>query len=249
MTIKQIIGVASCKGGVGKSTLAVNLSVLFSIYHKLKVGLLDADIYGPNHPSILGVSNKLPIEINKKMLLPKNAHNVSSMSMGYFLKNDAPVLLRGPMVSNTIKYLFEHTDWGNLDILIIDFPPGTGDIYLSILRDIKINGVFLVTTPNISSIEDVGRSISMFKKFNIPILGLLENMKYYKCAECNNLKYIFGNNNKVILLAKNKNIPIYEFPINEFVNKSLEKGKPFVIDNNLCKNIFLILNNIAKTLI
>ena len=183
MNIKKIIGIISCKGGVGKSTLAINISLALKTYYNKKVGLLDADIYGPNHPSMLGI-HESQNNINDQILYPKEKFGIFSMSMGYFLNENSAVLLRGPMISNTIKYLFNKTNWGDLDYLIIDFPPGTGDIYLSLLRDLTFDGIILITTPQTSSLEDLKRSINMLKKFDIKIYSLIENMKYYKCKHC-----------------------------------------------------------------
>ena len=230
MTIKKIIGIVSCKGGVGKSTLAVNLAVLLSFLNGKRVGLLDADIHGPNHPRMLGLSDTQLMTFSKNKLLPKKCFKLLSMSIGYFLKADSSVLLRGPMIGNTVNYLFRNTEWENLDILIIDFPPGTGDIYLSILRDIKIDDVFLVTTPQLTAVEDLMRSVSMLKKFNINILGLLENMKFYKCNSCNYSNYIYVNNNIKTLVNKLGLSKSYELPLHSFISKSSNIGVPFVLD-------------------
>jgi len=249
MTIKKIVGVISCKGGVGKSTLAVNLAVLLSSFYNKRVGLLDADIHGPNHPRMLGLLNDANIDIEDKVLLPKRRFNVASMSMGYFLKPDASVLLRGPMVSNLASYLFKHTDWGDLDILIVDFPPGTGDIHLSMLRDIKFDGVFLITIPQLVSIEDVQRSIDMLKKFNIKIFGLLENMKFYKCNTCKSVNYIYGNTGDIKQIIDGfAFLNIYELPLHSFIGESSNVGVPFVI-SNLHPDVTSVIKRMALKLL
>lgn len=251
MTIKKIVGVMSCKGGVGKSTLAVNLAIALSLFFNKKVGLLDADVYGPNHPKMLGLSNNIKNEIKfcKEKLFPKKSFGIFSMSMGYFLDLSSSVLLRGPMVSNTINYLLKQTDWGELDFLVIDFPPGTGDIYLSMLRDITFDFIYLVTTPQALSIEDLRRSICMLKKFDVNVFGILENMKIYVCDNCKVIHYIYGNNDDVKILAKEFNISfIYELPLDVVVSESSNLGIPFVLFKS-CESIVSVIKSMAERLI
>ncbi len=248
MNIKNIIGIASCKGGVGKSTVSINIAASLANHYNQKVGLLDADIYGPNHPSMLGIKN-IQCNLNKNFFLPKKKFNLLSMSMGYFLKQNTSVLLRGPMVSNTIKYLLNNTAWGDLDFLIIDFPPGTGDIYLSLLRDIKFSGFFLVTTPQITSIDDMQKSICMLTKFNIKILGVLENMKYYYCCTCKTNNYLSSNTNDLLNCINKFNIKnVYTLPVNKFINDSANLGIPFVLN---CSNndLTVVFKNISKQIL
>jgi len=246
MKAKKIIGIVSCKGGVGKSTLAVNLSVLLSSFYFKRVGLLDADIHGPNHPRFLGSSNDLKINIQNKSLIPKKKYNVMSMSMGYFLGQRSSALLRGPMVSNTLNYLYTNTQWDMLDVLIIDFPPGTGDVYLSMLRDIKFDGVFLVTTPQTVSIEDVKRSIFMLNKFNVNILGILENKKYYECNTCGSYNYIYGySDNFKKLVSEFKISNVYGLPLHMDISKSSNTGIPFIFYES-CYQHTLVLNKICQ---
>lgn len=247
MNIKSIIGIVSCKGGVGKSTIAVNLATILALSNK-KVGLLDADIYGPNHPRMLGVVDKFNAKMNlsDKLFTPVFKHNLLSMSMGYFLDDNSSVLLRGPMISNTIKFLYSNTDWGDLDFLIIDFPPGTGDIYLSLFRDLIFSGVVLVTMPQIVSVEDVKKSILMLNTFDINIYCLIENMKYLSCDKCGYLNYIFGENNFAKQLANDFFISkYYELPINKFISESSNKGIPFVLNNNCTKDLLNIFQRIS----
>ncbi len=249
MVIKRIVGIVSCKGGVGKSTLAVNLAVFLSYYCKKRVGLLDADIYGPNHPRLLGLLETQLIKFNNNRLLPKKIFNLLSMSMGYFIKPESSVLLRGPIIGNTVNYLFNNTDWGHLDILVIDFPPGTGDVYLNILRDIKISDVFLVTTPQLISLEDLKRSISMLEKFNINILGLLENMKFYNCITCDSLNYIYTKNKDNRRLINKFNLTnLYELPLHSFISKSSNIGIPFVLDKS-CLNFVSVIKKMSLLLL
>lgn len=249
MSIKKIVGIMSCKGGVGKSTLAINLAVALSLFYGKKIGLLDADIHGPNHPRMLGFLQEDKMKLGEEKLVPKKCHGILSMSMGYFLNSNSSVLLRGPMASNTVNYFFKKTAWGCLDILIIDFPPGTGDIYLSMLRDITFDCVFLITTPQLVSIEDLRRSISMLKKFDVYILGILENMKYYKCNNCQVINHVYGKNDEVKTLAENFNIPfIYELPLDQIISNSSNSGIPFVLSNST-DHLSSVLKNIAEKLI
>jgi ATP-binding protein involved in chromosome partitioning len=248
MKIKSIIGVMSCKGGVGKSTLSVNLAVTLSSFLNKKVGLLDADLYGPNHSRLLGVDYKNNFDLNDCFFKPIYKYNVYSMSFGYFLKSDSSVLLRGPMISNTIKYLFDHTTWGDLDILLIDFPPGTGDIYLSLLRDINFSCMILITTPNIMSIDDVKKSVYMLKKFNIKINMLIENMKFFLCDNCSNCNYLYGNNNFAKDMVNEFSIPsFFEIPILKNLNDSVNYGIPFVLSEYCSKNILDLFISISKS--
>ena len=239
MTIK-IIGVIACKGGVGKSTLALNLALSLNYFKNKKIGLFDADIHGPNHPNMLGIKEK-NLDINDKILKPKKIFNIVSMSMGYFLNDNASVMLRGPMISNTITYLFKKTDWGNLDYLIIDFPPGTGDVYLSLLRDISFSNIILITTPQTSSIIDIRRSIVMLQKFNIKNFFLIENMIYYECKNCLTKNYLNITNTDFDKLVNDFNIKnIYKLPFDADINNSVNSGKPFIIYNkeNILINLF-----------
>lgn len=233
MNIKNIFGIISCKGGVGKSTVSVNLACALSFFFKKKVGLLDADIYGPNHPRLLGVSysDYFKMEFDNKCFTPVFKHGVYSMSMGYFLDHNSSVLLRGPMISNTIKHLFYNTKWDDLDTLIVDFPPGTGDIYLSLLRDIDFTGIILVTTPQILSIDDVRRSILMLKKFNMKICCLIENMKFFNCVKCNHINYVYGNDDFAYKLVNEFSISnFYEIPLFDFISISSNNGIPFILN-------------------
>lgn len=249
--INKIIGVISCKGGVGKTTTAVNLALYLANILRKKIGLFDADIYGPNHLDLLGIKNNERLDVNDKFLIPLNNYNIKSISMGHFLNNDSAVLLRGPMISNTVLYLLNKTMWGDLDYLIIDFPPGTGDIYFSILKNYNINYVMLVTLPNILSVTDVKKSIYMLKKFNVSIFSILENMKYYKCNKCNFSENIYGNDDSIKNIIKENDIKFfYEMPFFIDINKDFDSNSPFILRTknidilSLYKDIsFDILNN------
>lgn len=249
MTIKKIIGIMSCKGGVGKSTLSVNLAVAMATFFNKSVGLLDADLYGPNHARFLGIDNKISLNLQDKKFIPFIKYGVKSMSFSYFIDSNSSVLLRGPMISNTIKYMFNNTDWGNLDILFIDFPPGTGDIYLSLLRDINFYGVFLITTPHLIAIDDVRRSIFMLKSFNIKILCLIENMKYFFCKKCMTVNSISTNNDYAKDLAKEFLIEdYYSLPFINYIGESSNSGIPFFLSESCNEDVKAIFKKIIINL-
>ena len=177
--IKKIIVVASGKGGVGKSTVAVNLSISLALSKSLRVGLLDADIYGPSIPKMLNIKEKPTASKNKKML-PYNNFNIKSMSIGNMIPENSAVIWRGAMATSAIRQMFNDVEWGDLDFLIIDLPPGTGDIQLSLCQNLKIDGAVIVSTPQQVALLDVKKAINMFKKVNVPILGLIQNMSYFE---------------------------------------------------------------------
>ncbi|HIH2763113.1 MAG TPA: P-loop NTPase [Candidatus Azoamicus sp.] len=225
---KKIFGVASCKGGVGKSTIAINLAISLSKFFNKKIGLLDADMHGPSHPTLLGISETKNME--SKFFEPEKKYNISSMSIGYFIKENSSVLLRGPMISNTLNFLIKNTAWNNIDILIIDFPPGTGDVYLSLLRDLKIDGMLIISTPQVISTIDVKKTLIMLNKFNVKIFGLLENMKYYTCDKCKTKNEMYDNNDTSITNLINEfNIKkTYSLDFDYEISKSCSQGKPFM---------------------
>ncbi len=189
--VKHIIAVSSCKGGVGKSTIAVLMAQEFS-RRGFKTGLLDTDIYGPSLPSLFNLSN-VPIRSDEfKQILPVEQDGLKLMSFG-FLLGDAPAVLRGPIVTRYIQQLLYNVAWGELDYLILDMPPGTGDVQLTITQSAQLTGAVIVTTPHTLSLVDVGRGILMFEKVQVPILGIVENMSYFVCDSCQKKHYLFGH--------------------------------------------------------
>ena len=187
--VKNTIAVASGKGGVGKSTVAVNLAVSLAL-DGAKVGLLDADIYGPSIPLMMGI-NQRPQLVNQK-LIPLDAHHVKVMSIGFLVDAMQAVIWRGPMVSGAIKQFMSDVEWGELDYLIFDLPPGTGDIHLTLVQTIPLSGSVIVTTPQDISLADARKAFKMFEKVNVPVLGIIENMSYHVCAECGHREDIFA---------------------------------------------------------
>ena len=187
--VKHIIAVASGKGGVGKSTVAVNVSVALA-QTGAKVGLMDADIYGPNVPMMMGVP--VPPGKEGEKIKPAEAHGVKIMSMGFFVPEDTAVVWRGPMVHTAIQQFFRDVLWGDLDYLLIDLPPGTGDAQLSLSQIVPLTGVVTVTTPQEVALSDVRKGVMMFKKVNVPLLGMIENMSFFVCGHCGERTEIFS---------------------------------------------------------
>jgi ATP-binding protein involved in chromosome partitioning len=187
--VKNIIAVASGKGGVGKTTVAVNLAVSLAS-SGARVGLLDADIYGPTVPVMMGVKER-PGAVGN-MMVPPAAHGVKVISLGFFYKDDTPLVWRGPMVAGAVKQLLTQVEWGDLDYLVVDLPPGTGDSSLTLAQTVPLGGVVIVTTPQEASLNIATKALVMFRKLNVPILGIVENMSYFVCPHCGERTYIFS---------------------------------------------------------
>ncbi len=231
--IKHIIAISSGKGGVGKSTIAVNIACSLAKLG-LKTGLLDADIYGPNTPSMLGVTEESPKVAdgsgNEQRLIPINKYGISLVSMGFLIEEGQPVIWRGPMLNSIIKQFLYQVEWNNLDFLVIDLPPGTGDAQISLSQSVPISGAIIVTTPQKVSLQDARRGLAMFKQLGVPLLGVVENMSVFIPPDMPNKKYeIFGKGGGKILAGEN-NLPLLaQIPIEiKLVNDS-NKGVPISI--------------------
>ena len=192
--VKNIIAVASGKGGVGKSTTSVNIALALAA-EGARVGILDADIYGPSQPHLLGVGERRPqitVVDSKQMMVPIDAHGIQSISMGYLVTEQTPVMWRGPMVSGALQQLLGQTAWQNIDYLIIDMPPGTGDIQITLAQKVPVTGSLIVTTPQDLALLDAKKAIEMFQKVSVPVLGVVENMSVHVCTQCGHAEPIFG---------------------------------------------------------
>jgi ATP-binding protein involved in chromosome partitioning len=227
-TVKNIIGVASGKGGVGKSTVSLNLALALS-QTGAKVGLLDADVYGPSIPLMLGM-DKANMEVSDNKLQPAESHGLKVVSFGFFAEQEhQAAIYRGPIISGILKQFLVDTNWSDLDYLIVDLPPGTGDIPLTLAQTIPITGILVVTTPQDVASNVAVKAIGMFNKLNVPIIGVVENMSSFICPNCNENHYIFGQGGAKKISEK-YNIPfVGEVPLNSGIMEASDKGKPVMI--------------------
>jgi len=243
--IKHVIAIASGKGGVGKSTLAVNLALALMLEEQ-KTGLLDADLYGPSIPLMLGISEKPPESENH--LLPIEKYHLKTMSIGYFLSTDQPAIWRGPMVSKYLQELCQSTQWGKLDFLVIDLPPGTGDIQLTLSQKIRTTGAVIITTPQDVALLDAKKAIKMFEKVNVPVLGVVENMSTHICSQCGHEEDIFGKNGADKLIDVFHTEILGKLPLDKSIRENTDNGVPSVISDPVSK-ISLLYREIAKKII
>lgn len=232
--VRHIVAIASGKGGVGKSTVAVNLAIALA-RAGFRVGLSDADVYGPSVPKMTDTEFEHPQvddSTGKEMIIPIEKYGVKWMSIGYFSKPDQPLIWRGPMASNALKQMILQVQWGELDFLLIDLPPGTGDIHISLVQDIPLSGAIVVSTPQPVALADVEKGINMFRSKNIdkPILGLVENMSWFTPEELpNNRYYIFGKDGCAVM-AKKFNVPLLgQIPLIQSIRESGDAGEPIAL--------------------
>jgi len=224
--IRNIIAVGAGKGGVGKSTTSVNLAV--ALQRKgARVGLIDADVYGPNIPQMLGITGQ-PMANEDKKIIPAEAYGIKVISMGMLVPPDQPVIWRGPMLHGAIQQFMKDVLWGELDYLVVDLPPGTGDISISMAQSVPVAGAVVVTTPQGVSVSDVRKAVMMFRQLNIPVLGVVENMSYFECGHCQERTEIFGHGGGA-RMAEDLQIPFLgEVPIDTRVRKGGDEGAPIV---------------------
>jgi len=246
---KQIIAIASGKGGVGKSTFAVNLAVALKSLD-LKIGILDADIYGPSIPRMMGIAGRPQANENKK-LIPLESYGIKCMSIGFLVNVDTPTIWRGPMVMKALEQMFNGVEWGKLDFLIIDLPPGTGDAQLTLAQSSKLSGSIIVSTPQDVALIDARKGINMFKRVDVKVLGLVENMSYFICDNCNEKHYIF-NKDGVKIEAEKFQIPFLgDIPLNKKLREQSDIGQPSCIDNpedEISKKYISIAKELHKSL-
>lgn len=226
--VKNIIAVASGKGGVGKSTTSVNLALALAA-EGATVGLLDADIYGPSQPQMLGISGR-PESTDGKSMQPMLAHGIQAMSIGFLVDIDTPMVWRGPMVTGALEQLLRDTKWNDLDYLVIDLPPGTGDIQLTLAQKIPVTGAIIVTTPQDIALLDARRGLKMFEKVNIPILGIVENMSTHICSNCGHEEHIFGAGGGAQMCNDYKVDLLGSLPLDISIREQTDSGKPTVIN-------------------
>ncbi len=225
--VKKIIAVASGKGGVGKSTVACNLAIALK-RSGLKVGLLDADIYGPSVPILLGKRNEKAMGDESGRLFPVEAHGLRFMSFGLFIKEADPVIWRGPMLANVLRQFLFDVNWGELDVLVLDLPPGTGDVQLSLSQFVEVDGVVIVSTPQELALLDVTKGVQMFKQVKVPIFGVVENMSYFICDQCTQKHYIFGASRAEELAHKLGTDLLGHIPLESSLRQSSDEGLPYM---------------------
>ncbi len=225
--VKNIIAVASGKGGVGKSTTAVNLALALAA-EGARVGILDADIYGPSQPLMMGLQGQRPETPDGKSLKPIENYGIQTMSIGYLVDTDQAMVWRGPMVSQALQQLLNDTRWDNLDYLVIDMPPGTGDIQLTLSQKVPVTGALIVTTPQDIALLDARKGVTMFNKVGVPILGMVENMAIHVCSQCGHAEHIFGEGGAARMAADFGVDVLGSLPLDMGIRLAVDEGKPTV---------------------
>jgi ATP-binding protein involved in chromosome partitioning len=227
--IKNIIAVASGKGGVGKSTTAVNLALALAA-EGASVGMLDADIYGPSQPTMLGIAGR-PESKDGKSLEPMQGHGLQAISIGFLIDIDTPMVWRGPMVTQALEQLLKDTRWRDLDYLVVDLPPGTGDIQLTLAQKVPVTGAVIVTTPQDIALIDARKGLKMFEKVGIPILGVVENMSFHVCPKCGHESHIFGTGGAERMAKDYGTELLGQLPLDEAIRSQADSGKPTVVSD------------------
>lgn len=225
--VKSIIAVASGKGGVGKSTTSVNLAMALKA-QGLKVGILDADIYGPSIPRMLGITGE-PSSSDGKILDPMEGHGVKCMSMGFLVEEDTPIIWRGPMAQTALQQMMRDINWGPLDVLVVDMPPGTGDVQLTMAQQVPLTGAVIVSTPQDIALLDARKGMNMFRKVDVPVLGIVENMSYFACPHCGERTDVFSHGG-----AKKEALDVGmdflgEIPLDIVIRETSDSGEPIVV--------------------
>lgn len=251
--VKQIIAVASGKGGVGKSTTSVNLALALFAEGK-KVGILDADIYGPSQPQMLGVGSRRPeiVSINgQQKMKPIMAYGIQSISMGYLVTEQTPVMWRGPMATGALLQLIQQTAWDDVDVLVVDMPPGTGDIQITLAQKIPVAGAVIVTTPQDIALLDAKKAVEMFRKVNVSIFGVIENMSTHICSQCGHEEYIFGDGGGERIARDYQTQLLGALPLDIRIRADVDSGKPTLVaepDSAISKTYRTIAKNIIQQL-
>jgi ATP-binding protein involved in chromosome partitioning len=244
--VKNIIAVSSGKGGVGKSTVAVNLALALAA-EGARVGVLDADIYGPSQPTMLGINAK-PESADGKTMEPLVNHGVQAMSIGFLIDTDQPMVWRGPMVTQALQQLLGQTNWKDVDYLVVDMPPGTGDIQLTLAQQVPVTGVIIVTTPQDIALIDAKKGLKMFEKVNVPILGLVENMSIHVCSNCGHAEHIFGAGGAQKMAQQYGIDVLGSLPLDIRIREQTDAGQPTVIaepDGEIARTYKAIARRVA----
>ncbi len=231
--VKNIIAVASGKGGVGKSTVAVNLALALSA-EGATVGILDADIYGPSQPRMLGISSK-PESKDGSTLEPLNSYHLQAMSIGFLIDEETPMIWRGPMVTQALEQLLNDTNWSELDYLVIDLPPGTGDTQLTLAQKVPVAGAVIVTTPQDIALLDARKGFKMFEKVEVPVLGIVENMSTHICTSCGHEEHIFGDSGGVRMAEEYGVDLLGQLPLDMRIREEADSGRPTVVADPDCR--------------
>ena len=247
--VRNVIAVASGKGGVGKSTVSANLALALSA-EGAKAGVLDADIYGPSQPRMLGVGGR-PESKDGKSLEPMNSYHVQVMSIGFLIEEDTPMIWRGPMVTQALEQLLQDTQWRDLDYLIIDLPPGTGDIQLTLAQKVPVSGAVIVTTPQDIALLDARKALKMFEKVEIPVLGIIENMSTHICSNCGHEEHIFGEGGGKRMSVEYSVEHLGDIPLDGRIRSDADGGRPTVVadpDGSLAQAYRTIARNASGIL-
>jgi ATP-binding protein involved in chromosome partitioning len=226
--VKNIVAVASGKGGVGKSTTAANLALAWTA-QGARVGLLDADIYGPSQPQMMGLAGLKPQTADGKHILPLRAHGVEVMSIGFMIDPEQPMAWRGPMVTQALSQLLGETQWGELDYLVVDMPPGTGDIQLTLAQRVPVSGAIIVTTPQDIALLDARKGLKMFEKVEVRVLGVVENMSVHVCSNCGHSEHIFGSGGGARMAQQYGVQLLGELPLDVHIREEADGGSPTVV--------------------
>jgi len=226
--VKAIIAVSSGKGGVGKSTTATNLALSFKAMG-LSVGILDADVFGPSQPRLLGVPGAQPFSPDGNTMEPIDAYGMKVMSIGFLVPEDSPVVWRGPMVMGALEQMMRDVHWGELDVLVVDMPPGTGDTQLTMTQKVPLTGAVIVSTPQDIALLDTRKGLNMFRKVNVPVLGIIENMSTYFCPNCGHEEHIFGHGGAKAEAAKLSADFLGELPLDIAIRTTSDEGRPITV--------------------
>ncbi len=248
--VKNVVAVASGKGGVGKSTTAANLALAWAA-QGAKVGLLDADIYGPSQPLMMGLTGAKPVSTDGKHMAPLRAHGVEVMSIGFMIDPEQPMAWRGPMVTSALTQLLGDTTWGDLDYLVVDMPPGTGDIQLTLAQRVPVSGAVIVTTPQDIALLDARKGLKMFEKVEVRVLGVVENMSLHICSQCGHVEHVFGSGGGARMAAQYGVQLLGELPLDIRIREDADGGSPTVVaepDSERARAYFLMARRTAARL-